>query len=93
MIQWTRKSDDNDKYKKPAIVTVDIGSAVVALQYLNHLYPESEQLMFEKIALDSQDFKALITKLKSKKVDAIVLLALNQQSITFAKQSNCRNSK
>lgn len=69
----------------PAAVSIDIGNAVVAVQLLSKEL--GGKLIEYFVPNDSADFNSTIAKLKSKKVDAVFLLTMPEQALTFARQA------
>ncbi len=76
------------KYHKsvnPAAVSIDIGNAVTGVKLLSKEL--NGQLLENFVPNDTADFNSTIAKLKSKQVDAVYLLTMPEQAITFARQA------
>ncbi|MCB0334099.1 MAG: ABC transporter substrate-binding protein, partial [Bdellovibrionales bacterium] len=73
------------KAKQPGILSVNLGNALEAIDMLQkeipHLHP------IELVKSELTDFRSLISRLKSSKADALFVLLLPEQSLSFAKQA------
>ncbi len=75
--------------RHPGAVTIDLGNALEAVELVNR---DFEGAMFTKIvSSDEVDFKPIISQLKTRSVDGILLFLLPQQALTFLKQARQLN--
>lgn len=77
------------KAERPAAVTVDIGSAIKAVETLRDKL--GGKLLIKTISSNESDFKTLIATLKRESIDALVLFAVPEQALTFLKQAKQMN--
>jgi hypothetical protein len=73
------------KASSPGSVTVDLGSTIEALKLIEA--DLQQEFHKEIVASDEVDFKSTVLKLRSKKIDPLILFLLPQQALTFLKQS------
>jgi len=69
----------------PAAVSVDVGNALLAVNMLKEKV--DGDLLVRTVSTDEVDFKSILTGLRAKKVDGLLLFAAPNQAITFARQA------
>ena len=74
---------------EPAAISIDIGSALTSIEILKKKM--SNKILVKTIASDESDFKTLITILKKKGVDGLLLFSLPDQALTFLDQAKQLN--
>lgn len=70
---------------EPAAVTIDIGTAVAAVDMIKKNF--SENMPVHTAATNEQDFKTIITKLKATKTKGLVLFLMPEQALSFLRQA------
>jgi ABC-type branched-subunit amino acid transport system substrate-binding protein len=73
------------KSKTPAILSVNVGNALVIAKRLQELLPELQIVEF--VPTESTDFAPIIQKFKQKGVDAALTFLLPEQASIFAQQA------
>ncbi len=85
LVDYTAKFFEYHKAKNPAAVSIDIGNAVIGIKMLSKKL--NGNLIEHFVPNDNADFNSTIAKLKSKNVDAVYLLTMPEQALTFARQA------